>query len=120
IGVGKAEVAPYVGAYREGTGAEGLLVELRAYMAARGLGRQAAVNEPEDHVAALCELMRHMIAVQHASLDEQRECFHRFIHPGAVRLCEAIEASPNANFYKRVARFSRAFFELEHTAFGMA
>ena len=120
IGVGKAEVAPYVGAYVESNGAESLLVELRSYLADRGLGRQASVSEPEDHVAALCELMRHMIAVQHAGIDEQRECFHRFIHPGAVCLCDAVIASPNANYYKRVAMFAKAFFELEHKAFEMA
>jgi len=119
IGVGKAPVAPYIGAYSERTGAESLLVELRAYLAARGLGRQASVSEPEDHVAALCELMRHLISVQQAGLDEQRECFHRFIYPGAVRLCDAIVAAGRANFYKAVARFARTFFELEHTAFEM-
>jgi TorA maturation chaperone TorD len=119
IGVGKAPVAPYVGAYCEQTGPESLLVELRAYLAARGLGRQSSVSEPEDHVAALCELMRHLISVQHAELDEQSECFHRFIYPGAVRLCDAILGAESANFYKAVARFARTFFELERTAFEM-
>jgi TorA maturation chaperone TorD len=119
IGVGKAPVAPYVGAYVESTGPESLLVGLRAYLAERGLGRQASVSEPEDHVAALCELMRHLISVQQADVEEQRECFHRFIYPGAVRLCDAILAADSANFYKAVARFARAFFELERTAFEM-
>jgi TorA maturation chaperone TorD len=119
IGVGKAPVPPYVGAYVESTGPESLLVGLRAYLAERGLGRQASVSEPEDHVAALCELMRHLISVQQAGIEEQRECFHRFIYPGAVRLCDAVLAAEGANFYKAVARFARAFFELERTAFEM-
>lgn len=119
VGVGKAPVAPYIGAYSERTGPESLLVELRAYLAARGLGRQASVSEPEDHIAALCELMRHLISVQQAGLEEQQECFHRFIYPGAVRLCDAIVAAECANFYKAVARFARTFFELERTAFEM-
>ena len=123
IGVGKAVVPPYVSAYVERSGEQGgpdgLLVGLRAYLAARGLGRQASVSEPEDHVAALCELMRHLISVQQAGLDEQRECFHRFIYPGAVRMCEALLAAEGANFYKAVARFAKAFLELEHTAFEM-
>ena len=119
IGVGKAPVAPYVGAYVESTGPESLLVDLRSYLAERGLGRQASVSEPEDHVAALCELMRHLISVQQAGIDEQRECFHRFVYPGAVRLCDAILAAEGANFYKAVARLARAFFELERAAFEM-
>jgi TorA maturation chaperone TorD len=124
IGVGKAVVPPYVGAYVEGNSGnadspEALLVGLRAYLAERGLGRQASVSEPEDHVAALAELMRHLISVQQADIDEQRECFHRFLYPGAVRLCDALEAAESANFYKPVARFARAFFELERSAFEM-
>ena len=119
IGVGKAPVPPYVGAYAEKTGPESLLVELRAYLAARGLGRKDSVTEPEDHVAALCELMRHLISVQQAGIEDQRECYHRFIYPGAVRFCDALLAAESANFYKAVARFARAFFELERTAFEM-
>ena len=119
IGVGKAPVPPYVGAYAEKTGPESLLVELRAYLAARGLGRKDSVTEPEDHVAALCELMRHLISVQQAGIEDQRECYHRFLYPGTVRFCDALLAAESANFYKAVARFARAFFELERTAFEM-
>ncbi len=119
VGVGKAIVAPYVGAHLEATGGEKLLVELRAFLAERGLGRQASVSEPEDHLAALCEVMRHLIAVQRAGIDEQRECFDKYVYQGAVRLCDAIIASDGANFYKAVAGFGKSFFELEHLAFEM-
>ncbi|MSP96271.1 MAG: hypothetical protein EXR29_03395 [Betaproteobacteria bacterium] len=119
IGVGKALVPPYVGAHVEKSGADGMLVDLRAYLASRGLGRQGSVSEPEDHLAALCEVMRHLIVIQQAGIDEQRTCFHRFIHPGAVRLCDAIIESGEANLYKSVARFAKSFFALEYTAFEM-
>lgn len=119
IGVGKAPVPPYTGAFAETGRGEAQLVELRAFLAARGLGRQAAVSEPEDHIAALCEVMRHMIAVQRAGVDEQRDFFARFMDPGALRLCDAVVAATQANFYKSVAGFARAFFELERVAFEM-
>ena len=119
VGVGKAVVPPYVGAHLGEGGADARLVELRSFLASRGLGRQDSVSEPEDHLAALCEVMRHMISVQQAELDEQRECFHRFILPGALNLCDAIVKANEANFYKSVARFSKSFFQLEHTAFEM-
>ena len=119
VGVGKAVVPPYIGAHVEKTSGDALLVELKAFIAARGLGRQASVNEPEDHVAALCEVMRHLIAVQRAEIAEQREFFEKFILPGAIRFCAAIEAAAEANFYKPVARFAAAFFALERAAFEM-
>ena len=119
IGVGKAVVPPYVGAHLGSSAAEGLLVGLRAFLAERGLGRQGSVSEPEDHIAALCEVMRHLIAVQQAAIDEQHEFFDRFILSGAPQLCAALQAAEQANFYKAVARFAAAFFELERTAFEM-
>lgn len=120
VGVGKAPVPPYAGAFARESGGEALLVGLRSFLAERGLGRQEAVTEPEDHIAALCEVMRHMISVQQAGLEDQRTFFARFIDPGAVRLCEAVIASPEANFYRPVAGFAKAFFELERTAFEMS
>jgi TorA maturation chaperone TorD len=119
IGVGKAVVPPYVGAHVGESGAESLLVDLREFLKERGLGRQASVSEPEDHIAALCEVMRHLISVQRAGIDEQRECFHQYIYRGAIGLCDAIQKAEQANFYKAVAGFGKSFFELEHTAFEM-
>jgi TorA maturation chaperone TorD len=119
VGVGKAVVPPYIAAHTEKTGVDALLVELKAFLAGRGLGRQASVNEPEDHLAALCEVMRHLISVERAEIAEQREFFERFLSPGATRLCTSIEAASEANFYKRVAGFAKAFFELERKAFEM-
>jgi TorA maturation chaperone TorD len=119
IGVGKAVVPPYVGAHTAGSGAESLLLGLRQFLAERGLARQASVSEPEDHISALCEVMRHLISVQRAGIDLQRECFHRFVYEGATGLCDAITTAGQANFYKPVAAFAKTFFELEHTAFEM-
>jgi TorA maturation chaperone TorD len=119
VGVGKAVVPPYVGAHVERTGAEALLVGLREYLKERGLGRQASVSEPEDHIAALCEVMRHLISVQQAGIEEQRECYERFLYPGALHLCDALAGAKDANFYKAVAVFAKSFFELERKAFEM-
>jgi len=119
VGVGKAVVPPYIGAHAGHIGGDTLLVELKAFLSGRGLGRQASVNEPEDHIAALCEVMRHLVAIQRAEIAEQREFFERFILPGAKPLCAAIEAAAEANFYKLVARFAAAFFNLERVAFEM-
>ena len=46
--------------------------------------------------------------------------FDRFVYRGASAFCDAVSASNQARFYKVVARFARAFFEVEKNAFEMA
>ena len=74
-----------------------------------GLARREGVGEYEDHVAGVMETMRYVIAVQHRSLEEQRDFFERFIYDAAVSFCAAISDSDQASFYKRVARFDARF-----------
>jgi len=119
IGVGKAEVTPYLTHYVIKYANENPLVELRQQLNRWGIGRRDSVNEPEDHIAGVCEAMRFAIAVQHRSLDEQKEFFERFLYRGATSLCDAVTASPKAIFYRQMAQFARAFFEVEREAFEM-
>jgi TorA maturation chaperone TorD len=119
VGTGKAEVTPYLTHYTIKYASENPLVELRQQLNRWGVGRRDSVNEPEDHIAGVCEAMRFAIAVQHRSLDDQKEFFERFLYRGAVALCDAVTASPKAIFYRQVVQFARAFFEVERHAFGM-
>ena len=120
IGTGRAEVTPYLTHYVIRYATENPLVELRQQLAQWGIGRQGSANEPEDHVAGVCEAMRFAIAVQHRPLEEQKAFFERFVYRGVVAFCDAVSASGKADFYRLVARFSRAFLELEREAFEMA
>ncbi|MGH8705091.1 MAG: TorD/DmsD family molecular chaperone [Burkholderiales bacterium] len=115
VGTGKAEVTLYTGAYTVKTMLDNPLVEIREFLAAHGFVRRENVSEPEDHLAALCETMRHLVAVQGSSAAQQR-FFRQFIWPAADALCDAIAKSPNTNFYKRVGNLARSFFALEHGA----
>jgi len=119
VGTGKAEVSLYTGAYTVKTALDNPLVEIRGFMIEHGLARREDVHEPEDHIAGLCEIMRHLIAEQHASFDEQGRFFNEFLWPGATSLCDAIERHPEIGFYKRVARLAHAFFSLEHATLDM-
>ena len=119
VGTGKAEVTPYLTHYTIKYANENPLVELRQQLNRWGIGRRDSVNEPEDHIAGVCEAMRFAIAVQHRSLDEQKEFFERFLYRGATSLCDAVTASPKAIFYRQMAQFARAFFEVEREAFEM-
>ena len=119
IGTGKAPVTLYTGAYTIRYSNEVPLARLRGELSALGLARQSSVNEPEDHIAALCDTMRHLIAEQQRDLEEQKRFFHRWIRPAADGLCDAICASPHTAFYKPVAQFAKSYFALEQSAFEM-
>jgi TorA maturation chaperone TorD len=119
IGTGKAPVTLYTSAYTIRYSAEVPLAELRGELAALGLARRAEVREPEDHIAALCDTMRHLVAEQKRELEEQRRFFSRWIAPTVGPLCSAIERCDKTVFYKSVARFAKSFLLLEQTAFEM-
>jgi TorA maturation chaperone TorD len=117
VSAGRAEVTPYVMHYVMRYESETPLVELRRQLAAWGIARRENVNEPEDHVSALCETMRFAIAVQQRPLAEQKAFFNRYLYRGAIAFFDAVRASDKARFYKHVAGFARAFFEVEREAF---
>lgn len=119
VGVGKAEVTPYLTSYVIKYATDNPLVELRQQLIRWGIARRENANEPEDHVAGISEAMRLAIAVQHRSLEEQKAFFERFLYRGGIAFCDAVSASGKANFYRLVAAFARQFFELEREAFEM-
>jgi TorA maturation chaperone TorD len=120
IGTGKAEVTPYLTHYTIQYATDHPLVDLRQQLRRWGMGRKENANEPEDHVAGICEAMRLAIAVQHRELAEQKAFFERYIYPGGIAFCNAVTASAKADFYRRVAKFVREFLEVEREAFEMA
>jgi TorA maturation chaperone TorD len=119
VGTGKSEVTPYLTHYVIRYATDNPLVELRQRLQIWGIGRQGSVSEPEDHVAGVCETMRYAIAVQHRSIEEQKDFFERFLYRGATAFCSAVTASPKATFYRHVAAFAHAFLEIEREAFAM-
>ena len=119
VGTGKAPVTLYTGAYSVRYTNEVPLAALRAQLSALGLARSAGAVEPEDHIAALCDAMRHLIVEQQRALEEQRHFFARWINPIVDPLCIAIANSEHTSFYKYVGRLAKSFFDLEQSAFEM-
>lgn len=117
VSAGRAEVTPYLMHYVMRYESETPLVDLRRQLAEWGIARRESVNEPEDHISALCETMRFAIAVQQRTLEEQKAFFNRYLYRGAIAFCDAVRASDKARFYKPVAGFARAFLEVEREAF---
>lgn len=120
VGTGKAKVTPYLTHYLVAQGRERVLVALRDELAALGLARKGGVHEPEDHVAGLCEVMRHLITQgsSEESLLAQRAFFDRYLRRSFAGLCDAIDSEAALTpFYRAVGGLARAFLTVEARAF---
>jgi len=123
IGVGKPEVMLYASFYLSGFLMEKPLAALRTDLAGLGLARDDSMPESEDHIAALCEVMRYLIGsddVEHANLAMQKQFFNTHLQPWVGEMCEAVMHHPRAVFYSEVAQLAKHFFEVEAQAFEMA
>lgn len=120
-GIGRPEVMLYGSYYLAGFLMEEPLAHLRDDLAELGLGRRAGVAETEDHIAALAEVMRHLVLTgpDEAGLARQRRFFSRHLQPWYGRFVEVLTLAPQARFYARVGALARAFFDIESEAFAM-
>lgn len=123
IGVGRAPVMLYGSYYQAGFLNEKPLAELRTDLAGMGFSRDGTVQETEDHLAALCDVMRAMIlgdaANAPATLEAQRGFFRKHLQSWVLECCDATMNNENSNYYKRVAAFAKCFFQIEIQAFDM-
>ena len=119
--IGRPEVMLFGSFYMAGFLMEEPVVELRHDLAELGLGRRLGVTESEDHLAALCDVMRHLIVTgpDAAGLARQQLFFTRHLAPWFEALCDALSNAPDARFYPRTAALVRAFFAIERLAFDM-
>jgi TorA maturation chaperone TorD len=122
IGTGRAEITPYASHYLGASAPERVLVNLRGELAAMGLGRKGGALEPEDHLAALCDVMRYLVlrGDDDVALQQQKLFFKAYISPWYAEFCVSVAASRKTNFYKHVATFTQAFFDVEAEAFELA
>lgn len=118
IGLGKGEVVPYGSWYLTGFMMEKPLSDLREDLARLGYERNASIVEPEDHIAALCEVLSLMIA-EGADLSAQRNFFESHMTNWMSSFFADLSMAKSAVFYKSVGRFGAAFIALEIEYFSM-
>ncbi len=118
IGLGKGEVVPYGSWHLTGFLMEQPLSDLRDALKLLGLERSGDTHEPEDHVAALCEVMAVLIN-DAASLDQQKEFFKNHMQAWVSQFMADLANAESAAFYKSVARFGSAFIELDKAYMAM-
>jgi TorA maturation chaperone TorD len=123
VGVGKSPVSLLGSFYLSGLRMEKPLVAVRATLSKLGLARQPEVSLVEDHLAALLETMRILIAGQGerrpASIADQKEFFAAHLESWVFSCCNAISVCPVANYYRRVAKFTNSFMALERDSFAI-
>jgi TorA maturation chaperone TorD len=118
IGLGKGEVVPYGSWYLTGFLMEKPLSDLRDDLASLGYVRNTSVVEPEDHVAALCEVISLMITGG-TGLSVQRNFFQTHMANWMNRFFTDLSGAKSAIFYKSVGRFGAAFIAFENEYFSM-
>jgi len=123
IGMGRGELMPYGSYYLTGFVYEKPLARLRVDMARLGIARADDIKEPEDHIAALCEMMAGLIEGafgEPADIVSQRAFFDAHIGPWAGQFFADLETAKATDFYASVGAIGRIFMEIESTAFEMA
>ena len=118
VGVGKAEVTPYLSAYIERAEGDNPLARLRGQLAEWGLARREEAVEPEDHVSALCETMRWLIVGRKAGLEVQRQFFERVPAFGGLAFLQCGNCLRGYEVLSaRGAHCCEALLDVEHKAF---
>jgi len=121
-GVGKPEVFVYGSFYLAGFLNEKPLAALRGDLAALGLARDETRGETEDHIAGVFEVMRFLIAgddIAVCNLEQQRRFFRTHVQTWVERLCDAVEAHPQALLWRQVGALTRAFVQVEAQGFDL-
>jgi TorA maturation chaperone TorD len=118
IGLGKGEVVPYGSWYLTGFLMEKPLSDLRDDLARLGFERNESVVEPEDHAAALCEVISMMIT-EGGELSAQNNFFQSHMVNWMASFFTDLSKAKSAVFYKAVGRFGSAFIAFENEYFSM-
>jgi TorA maturation chaperone TorD len=123
IGLARGELLPYGSYYLTGFLHEKPLAKLRSDMAQLGIERSADVKEPEDHIAALMDMMAGLITGEFgkpAPLAEQKRFFEAHISPWASHFFADLEGAKSSVLYAALGSIGRSFMEIEATAFSMS
>jgi len=123
VSIGTPPVDPYGSRYLAGYMNDTPLAHLRDDLARLGLARIRGRGEFEDHLGALCETMRVLVAgapgIARQPLAVQRGFFDAHLGPWCMRALDDIANAEGANYYRLVARVAQAFLAIEAEAFAV-
>ncbi len=114
IGVGRGELVPYGSWYITGMLMDKPLSLVRQDLKALGIERIKNNREPEDHVAALFDIMGILIECDDEyQFKAQQTMFKKHLKPWIRRFFKDLAAARKANFYKKVGEFGVEFIDFE-------
>jgi TorA maturation chaperone TorD len=123
VGVGKSEVNLHGSHWIAGHMMDKPLVAVRATLVGLGLAQRPGATMLEDHLSALCETMRMLVAGAPgrppAPLPVQRAFCEDHLFSWVFVCCCAIRGFPVANYYARVAQFPERFLAIERDSFAI-
>ncbi|WP_192037002.1 molecular chaperone TorD family protein [Halomonas sp. YLGW01] len=111
VGVIEGEITPYASWYRQGNLMDEPLLALRRDLRRLGIARAEDCRDPEDHLAAICEVMAMLLDDDHR--DEAAAFFMAHLSPWAKRCFDDL-ASVDTPFYAHVGALGSAFMAEEH------
>jgi len=117
IGVTHGELMPYGSYYQTGFLMEEPLAVLRTDLARLGLERQEGTAEPEDHIAAQCDVMRLILTAEGTPVVTADEFFNQHIKPWALQFFSDLTKAKNAQFYRSIGLFGEQFISMERRLF---
>jgi len=113
VGVTHGELIPYGSYYQTGFLMEEPLAQLRTDLGRLGLERQDDVTEPEDHIAAQCDVMRLILMAEGTPIVTAQQFFQHHLAPWAHTFFHDMTQAENAKFYRSVGHLGETFMQLE-------
>jgi TorA maturation chaperone TorD len=123
IGLARGELMPFASYYRTGFLYDKPLAKLRADMERFGIASVDNASDPEDHIAAICEMMAGLIGGDFgapADIGIQKQFFDTHLAPWAPRFFADLEKAETARLYRQVGAVGRLLLAIEHEAFALA
>jgi len=122
IGVTRGELVPHGSYYQTGFLNEKPLARLREDMARLGIAPAREQPDPEDHVAALCDMMAGLILGEYAAPPCQsvaREFFEKHLDSWIDVFFADLEQARSASLYAPVGALGLELTRIERQAFAM-
>ncbi|MFV1972782.1 MAG: molecular chaperone [Thiohalobacterales bacterium] len=118
IGLGRGELVPYASFYLHGLLMEQVLADLREELPGLGIERQAGIAEPEDHAAAVCEIMG-MLVTEDGLHSNQSAFFEGYVVSWLGSFFTDLGKAESADFYRAVAQLGQQFLAVEQRYFSL-
>lgn len=114
VGISGGELTPYGSWYINGALMDKPLAALREDLARYGLQRAEGNVEPEDHAAAICEVMTLLADPDNGlPLAEQHDFFSAHVGIWLPLFFKDLQKARNISFYASVGQLGEAFMEFE-------